>query len=92
LKCEIEMKVLIACLTAAALLLPAVSSAADSDTPPSVAPPASQSGAPKAPQAQSKLHARFTTQWSGGGSTAPVKAEGAPRVAPRADEPAEEAK
>jgi hypothetical protein len=86
------MKELIACVTAAALLLPGLCSAADSDTPPSVAPPASQSGAPKAPQTQSKLHSRFTKQWSGGGSTAPVKAEGAPRVAPRMDESAEEAK
>jgi hypothetical protein len=77
------MRSLLACVAGAALLLPSVSVAAETDTPPSVAAPAAQSNAPKMPQAPSKLSVRFTTQWSTGSSTSQTAAEPAPRVAPR---------
>jgi len=84
------MKFLVASLIGAAMILPVPSFAAEDDIPPSAAPSVPQSTLQTGTHAPSKLEARFTTQWSGGSSTAQTSAEAAPRVAPRVPRPGNE--
>jgi len=85
-----QMKFLVASLIGAAMILPVPSFAAEDDIPPSAAPSVPQSTLQTGTHAPSKLEARFTTQWSGGSSTAQTSAEAAPRVAPRVPRPGNE--